>query len=144
MRHRKNTVKLGRTSAHRDALLASLVCSLVERKRIETTVPKAKAARSLAEKMVTLAKKGTLDARRRAVAVLRRPEHVAALFRDTAPAFADRQGGYTRILRMGSRWGDSAPLAVLEWVNYTPPAPKKKKEKKAAGKEPKGGGKDKK
>lgn len=134
MRHRKLTVKLGRTSAHRDALLANLVCNLITFKRIQTTVPKAKAARRLAEKMVTLGKRGTLAARRRAIARIHRPDCVKALFDAIAPAFKDRQGGYTRVLRLGRRASDSSETAILEWVNYIPQPPKKKKEKAHAGK----------
>jgi large subunit ribosomal protein L17 len=130
MRHRKKTIKLGRTSEHRSALLASLVCNLIEAKRIITTVPKAKAARSLAEKMVTLGKRGDLASRRRAISILRRPERVGALFESVAPAFKDRQGGYTRIMRLGRRSGDSSEMCILEWVNFVPQPPKKKTEKK--------------
>ena len=133
MRHRKRTVKLGRTSAHRDALLASLVCNLIIFKRIHTTLPKAKAARSLAEKMVTLGKKATLAARRRAVSKLHRPELVKALFDTVAPAFKDRAGGYTRIVRLGPQRSDNAEMAILEWVNYIPQPPKKRKKKTPAG-----------
>lgn len=132
MRHRKNTVKLGRTAAHRKALLASLVCHLIRRQRIQTTLPKAKAARSLAEKMVTLAKRGTVDARRRALAVLRQADAVGLLFTKVAPAFASRTSGYTRVLRLGRRGSDSSERALLEWVDYVPQPPKKKKEKKQA------------
>ena len=127
MRHRKKTIKLGRKSEHRDALLANLVCSLIAAKRIQTTVQKAKAARSLAEKMVTLAKKGTLDARRRAIQILRSPEQAKVLFETVAPAFKDRAGGYTRIIRLGRRASDSSEMSFLEWVNYIPQPPKKKK-----------------
>jgi large subunit ribosomal protein L17 len=127
MRHRKKTIKLGRTSEHRDALLANLVCSLIAAKRIQTTVQKAKAARSLAEKMVTLGKRGTVDARRRAVATLRNHDQAKVLFDTVAPAFKDRAGGYTRIIRLGRRASDSAEMCLLEWVNYIPQPPKKKK-----------------
>jgi large subunit ribosomal protein L17 len=134
MRHRKVTIKLGRTSAHRDALLASLVCNLITFKRIETTVPKAKAARSFAEKMVTLGKRGTLADRRRAITKLHQPDCVKVLFDTVAPAFKDRQGGYTRVLHLGRRSSDSSEMAILEWVNYIPQPPKKKKEKTPADK----------
>ncbi len=136
MRHRKKTIKLGRTSAHRDALLSSLVCNLIDAKRIVTTVKKAKAARSVAEKMVTLGKKGDLAARRRAISILRQPERVATLFTAVAPAFKDRQGGYTRIMRLGRRSSDSSEMAILEWVNFVPQPPKKKEtgEKKSTEK----------
>ena len=129
MRHRKVTIKLGRTSAHRDALLAAQVCSLIVSGRIRTTVPKAKATRSLAEKMVTLGKRGTLAARRLALQKLHSVPAVHRLFETVAPAFKERQGGYTRIVRLGQRGSDCAEIALLEWTNYTPPAPKVKKEK---------------
>jgi large subunit ribosomal protein L17 len=132
MRHRKKTVKLGRTFAHRNALLASLVCHLIRRQRIQTTLPKAKAARSLAEKMVTLAKRNSLDARRKALSVLRQSDAVGLLFTKIAPAFATRSSGYTRVLRLGRRGSDSGERALLEWVDYVPQPPKKKKEKKQA------------
>jgi large subunit ribosomal protein L17 len=131
MRHRKKTIKLGRTAAHRDALLSSLVCNLIAYKRITTTLAKAKAARSLAERMVTLGKRGTLAARRHAISTLRQKERVAALFGQIAPAFNDRAGGYTRIIHLGRRASDSSDMALLEWVNYVPSPPKKKKEDKA-------------
>lgn len=134
MRHRKKTIKLGRTSEHRDALLASLVCNLIDAKRIVTTVPKAKAARSLAEKMVTLGKRGDLSARRQAISTLRRADRVSALFSAVAPAFKDRQGGYTRIMRLGRRASDSSEMAILEWVNFVPQPPKKKEVKADAAK----------
>ena len=116
MRHRKKTVKLGRTSAHRNELLANLVCGLIEHRRIKTTVAKAKAARSLAEKMVTLGKKGTLAARRQAIATLKQEELVRVLFDDIAPSFESRSGGYTRILKLGRRMSDSSEMVLLEWV----------------------------
>ena len=116
MRHRKKTVKLGRTSAHRNELLANLVCGLIEHRRIKTTVAKAKAARSLAEKMVTLGKKGTLAARRQAIATLKQEGLVRVLFDEIAPGFENRAGGYTRILKLGRRMSDSSEMALLEWV----------------------------
>ncbi len=116
MRHRKKTVKLGRTSAHRNELLANLVCALIDNKRIKTTLPKAKAARSLAEKMVTLGKKGTLAARRQAIATLKNEKSVKELFEAVAPTFADRSGGYTRIIKLGRRISDSSEMVLLEWV----------------------------
>lgn len=130
MRHRKKTIKLGRTSEHRDALLSGLVCNLVKARRITTTLPKAKAARSLAERMVTLAKRNTLHSRRRAVSILRQVEAVDTLFTTIGPAMQDRAGGYTRILKLGKRASDSSEMAILEWVNYVPEPPKKKTEKK--------------
>ena len=116
MRHRKKTVKLGRTSAHRNELLANLVCGLIEHRRIKTTIAKAKAARSLAEKMVTLGKKGTLAARRQAIATLKQEKLVRVLFDDIAPSFESRSGGYTRTLKLGRRISDSSEMALLEWV----------------------------
>mgnify|MGYP000861753073 CR=1 FL=1 len=133
MRHRKKTIKLGRTSAHREALLSSLVCNLIKAKRITTTLQKAKAARSLAERMVTLGKRNTLDARRRATSILRQSEAVTALFSSVAPAFAERAGGYTRILKLGQRASDSSEMVLLEWVNFVPTPPKKKDVKDAKG-----------
>lgn len=117
MRHRKKTVKLGRTSAHRNELLANLVCALIENKRIKTTAPKAKAARSLAEKMVTLGKKGTLAARRQAISTLKNEKAVKELFEAVAPACADRNGGYTRIIKLGRRISDSSEMVLFEWVD---------------------------
>lgn len=117
MRHQKNTVKLGRTAAHRDALLANQVCSLIEHHRIKTTLAKAKAVRPLAEKMITLGKKGTLHARRTALAVLRQKDAVKKLFDDVAPRSAERKGGYTRIIKLGYRQSDAAAVAFIEWVD---------------------------
>src|SRR6187402_1725388 len=107
MRHQKKTVKLGRTAEHRDALLANQVCSLIEHSRIQTTLAKAKAVRPLAEKMVTLGKKGTLHARRTVLATLgnnrRQQKVVEKLFSEVAPRAASRNGGYTRIVKLGLR-----------------------------------------
>lgn len=123
MRHRKKTVKLGRSGAHRDELLANLVCALIDTKRIKTTLPKAKAARALAEKMVTLGKKGTLAARRQAISTLKQADSVKELFDSIAPAFAERPGGYTRIVKLGRRISDSSEMVILEWVDtITTPA----------------------
>ena len=116
MRHRKKTVKLGRTSAHRNELLANLVCGLIEHRRIKTTLAKAKAARVLAEKMITLGKKGTLASRRQAISCLKQERLVRVLFDDLAPGFKSRSGGYTRILKLGRRISDSSEMALLEWV----------------------------
>jgi large subunit ribosomal protein L17 len=141
MRHRKKTIKLGRTTAHRESLLANQVCSLIDAKRIKTTLPKARATRSLAEKMVTLGKQGTLAARRKALATLKNKEAVSALFATVAPAFQDRMGGYTRILKLGKRMSDSSEMALLEWVDYVAPVKKKPVEdskSKAAPAKPEG------
>lgn len=118
MRHRKKTVKLGRSQAHRDSLLANQVCSLIEHRRIKTTLAKAKATKPLAERMLTLGKKGDLHARRIAIAYLKHKDIVKKLFTEIAPAAADRKGGYTRIVKLGARLSDSAPMAYLEWVDY--------------------------
>jgi len=117
MRHRKKTVKLGRSQAHRDALLANQVCSLIEHSRIKTTLTKAKAVRPLAEKMVTLGKKASLHARRTALSVLRQKDAVKKLFDEIAPRASSRKGGYTRIIKLGYRKSDAAPLAFIEWVD---------------------------
>ena len=121
MRHRVSKIKLGRRGAHRDAMLANMVCSLIKERRIKTTISKAKAARSLAEKMVTLGKKGTLADRRKAIAKLRSPDHVKVLFDDIAPGFADRAGGYTRITKLGRRMSDASEMVILEWVEAAEP-----------------------
>ena len=123
MRHLKRTAKLGRTSEHRNAMLANLVCSLIEHKRVTTILAKAKAARSVAEKMVTLGKSGTIHDRRLAVARLHQEDAAKILFKEIAPAFKERNGGYTRIIRMNQRQGDAATRAILEWVDFTPVAP---------------------
>ena len=128
MRHRLQSSKLGRSPEHRAATIASLVCALIERKRIETTLAKAKQARSLAEKMVTVGKKVTLEARRRAISVLHREEYVAMLLKDVVPQFSGRNGGYTRILKLGRRRSDSSEMVLLEWVGIAPPERKKKPE----------------
>jgi large subunit ribosomal protein L17 len=123
MRHLKKTLKIGSTSAHRRALLANLVCSLIHHNRVRTTLAKAKAARSVADKMVTLGKRNTLHARRQAAAFLRQQSAVKKLFAEVAPRSANRNGGYTRVIRLGRRGGDAAEIALLEWVDYVVPAP---------------------
>src|SRR6516225_4548563 len=117
MRHLKRTAKLGRTGEHRNAMLANLVCSLIKHKRVTTTLAKAKAARSVAEKMVTLGKAGTIHDRRLAAARLHRDDVVKILFGDIAPAQKERRGGYTRIIRLGPRQGDAGERAILEFVD---------------------------
>jgi len=117
MRHRKKTVKLGRTTAHRDSLLANQVCSLIQHQRIKTTLAKAKAVRPLAEKLLTLGKKGDIAARRRAVGYLGQKNAVKKLFEEVAPRAASRNGGYTRIIKLGKRASDAAPMAYIEWVD---------------------------
>lgn len=108
--------KLGRTASHRRALLRNLVTSLVLHGRIETTEAKAKAVKPLADKMVTLGKRGDLSARRQAAAFLIQPEAVKRLFDDVAPKYEERNGGYTRILKTAPRRGDAASMAIVEWV----------------------------
>jgi large subunit ribosomal protein L17 len=137
MRHQKKTVKLGRTAEHRKALLANQVCSLIEHQRIKTTLAKAKAVRPLAEKMVTLGKQGSIHARRMAFAVLRQKNAVKKLFDDIAPRSAERNGGYTRIIRLGLRKSDAAKVALIEWVDAPrvveePVAEEKGKKRKGA------------
>lgn len=117
MRHQRKTVKLGRKAEHRDAMLANQVCSLIEHNRIQTTLAKAKAVRPLAEKMVTLGKKGDLHARRTALATLDNRAAVKKLFEEIAPRSKERRGGYTRIIKLGARKSDAAPLAFIEWVD---------------------------
>jgi large subunit ribosomal protein L17 len=136
MRHQKKTIKLGRTADHRNALLANQVCSLIQHQRIKTTLAKAKAVRPLAERMVTLGKKGSLHARRTALATLRQKTAVKKLFDDIAPRSAERNGGYTRIVKLGQRKSDSAPMAFIEWVDMLEVVEEKPaKEKKAKRKE---------
>ena len=117
MRHLKRTAKLGRTGTHRNAMLANLVCSLIKHRRVQTTLAKAKAARSVAEKMVTLGKSGTISDRRLAAGRLHSDEAAKILFTELAPVFKERRGGYTRIIKMNQRQGDAAELAILEWVD---------------------------
>lgn len=136
MRHQKKTVKLGRTADHRRALLANQVCALIEHQRIKTTLAKAKAVRPLAERMVTLGKNGSIHARRRALAVLRQKSIVKKLFDDIAQRSAERNGGYTRIVKLGARKSDSARMAFIEWVDAEYIVEEKpKKEKKAKRKD---------
>jgi large subunit ribosomal protein L17 len=117
MRHRRNTTKLKRTAAHRRSLLANLACSLIEHGSIRTTLAKAKALRPVAEKLIGLGKRGDLHARRQAVAFLRQKDIAKKLFEEVAPLSKDRQGGYCRITKLGARMTDSAPMAVIEWVD---------------------------
>jgi large subunit ribosomal protein L17 len=132
MRHQKKTIKLGRTAEHRKALLANQVCSLIEHQRIKTTLAKAKAVRPLAEKMVTLGKRGSIHARRNALATLRQKNAIKKLFDDIAPRSTERNGGYTRIVKLGQRKSDSAPMAFIEWVDAAPAIEEKAAEEKKA------------
>ena len=118
MRHKISARKLGRTSSHRDAMFRNMVTSLFEHERIVTTKEKAKELRPIAEKMITLAKRGDLHARRQALSYIRSKGVVEKLFTDIQEQFADRKGGYTRILQTGVRKGDNASMAIIELVGY--------------------------
>jgi large subunit ribosomal protein L17 len=120
MRHHRAGKKLGRDASHRKALYANLAGSLIEHGRIKTTVAKAKAVKPFAEQMITLGKRGDLHARRLALAELRSQDVVHVLFAEVAPRFADRPGGYTRIVKLGPRQGDAAEMVFLELVDYDP------------------------
>ena len=122
MRHHRSGKKLGRDSAHRKALYAHLTASLIEHGRIKTTETKAKAVRPIAEKMVTLGRDGSIHARRQALAYLRTQEVVHKLFSEVGPRFQGRPGGYTRVVKLGPRQGDAAPMAYLEFVDFVPDA----------------------
>jgi large subunit ribosomal protein L17 len=121
MRHQKQGRKLGRDSAHRKALYANLCGALIEHGRVKTTLAKAKEVRPMAEQLVTLGKRADLHARRQAIAALRSSVVAHILFTEIAPRFTDRPGGYTRIVKLGPRQGDAAPMAYLEFVDYMPP-----------------------
>ena len=116
MRHKVDTLKLGRSASHRNAMLANMVCSLFANGQVKTTVAKAKAARSIAEKMITLGKKGDLHHIRLAVSRLHNKTTVKLLFDEIAPKYAGRNGGYTRIIRLGQRIGDNAEVCLLQLV----------------------------
>ena len=122
MRHRKGPAKLGRTSTHRQAMLANMAAALVKHEQIVTTLPKAKALRPVVEKLITLAKKGDLSSRRLAIARLRDEAMVRKLFSTLAERYNERPGGYTRVLKAGFRYGDDAPMAVIELVDRDPEA----------------------
>jgi large subunit ribosomal protein L17 len=122
MRHARAGKKLGRDSAHRRALYANLAGALIEHGRIRTTEAKAKAVKPLAEQMITLGRRGDLAARRQAISKLRSKDVVHKLFTDVAPRFADRPGGYSRIVKLGPRQGDAADMVYLELVDYDPSA----------------------
>src|SRR5262245_65842237 len=122
MRHRRSGKKLGRDSAHRKSLYSNLAGALIEHGRIQTTEAKAKAVKPFAEKMITLGKRGDLHARRQALSELRSQDVVHRLFADVAPRFAERPGGYTRIVKLGPRQGDAADMVYLELVDYHPAA----------------------
>ena len=132
MRHQKGVAKLGKSQAHRRAMLRNMVTSLLRHERIRTTAPKAKVARRYAEQMITLGKRGGLHARRQAAAFIIDETVLKKLFDELAPKFAERQGGYTRMLRMGPRKGDGADMAILELVTQSQPRKKKGNRKTAA------------
>lgn len=124
MYHGKAGRKLGRTSSHKEAMLRNMVTSVIKHERIRTTDAKAKELRKLAEKMITLGKKGSLHARRQALAVVRDKETVGKLFGEMTERYRNRAGGYTRIVKAGYRYGDNAPVSILEFISD-----EKKKEK---------------
>jgi large subunit ribosomal protein L17 len=117
MNHRKTGRKLGRTSAHRKALFRNMVTSLFEHEQIRTTDAKAKELRGVAEKMITLGKRGTLHARRQALRTIRSKEVTSKVFGELAERYRDRPGGYTRVIKLGQRAGDAAPMAIIELVD---------------------------
>lgn len=134
MRHRLSGRKLGRTTAHREMLLRNLATSLIEKERVRTTTAKAKEIRPYIEKLITMGKAGTLAARRRALGLTTKEDAVTRLFETVAPRFSERNGGYTRIVKLGPRKGDGAEMAVIELVGSEfKPKEKKKKDK---GKKP--------
>ena len=122
MRHRMSGRKLNRTSSHRKAMFSNMVVSLLTHEQITTTLPKAKELRKIADKMITLGKRGDLHARRQAISVLRDASTVSKLFAALAERYNERPGGYTRVLKAGHRHGDCAPMAVIELVDRDPAA----------------------
>jgi large subunit ribosomal protein L17 len=136
MRHLYSGSKLGRNPAHRRATLRNLVTNLIEKERIQTTLRRAKAARPIAERMITLGKRDSLHSRRQAAAFLMTVDATKKLFSDLAPRFADRPGGYTRIVRSGWRIGDGAELAILEFIGSELKKKEKKPRRAAAEEEP--------
>jgi large subunit ribosomal protein L17 len=117
MRHGHGYRKLNRTAEHRKAMFANMSCSLIEHEQIKTTLPKAKELKRIADKLITLGKRGDLHARRLAAAQLRQDDAVKKLFETLGPRYAERQGGYTRVLKAGFRYGDMAPMAIIELVD---------------------------
>ncbi|MDH3195342.1 MAG: 50S ribosomal protein L17, partial [Hyphomicrobiales bacterium] len=117
MRHRKSGRKLNRTASHRKAMFANMAAALINHEQIKTTLPKAKELKPFVEKLVTLAKRGDLHARRIAISRVRDEAMVKKLFEAIGPRYEDRQGGYTRVLKAGFRYGDNAPVAVIEFVD---------------------------
>ena len=117
MRHAKGYRRLNRTHEHRKALLSNMAGSLIEHEQIKTTLPKAKELKRVVEKLITLGKRGDIHARRQAAAALKEDKDVAKLLQVLGPRYADRQGGYTRVLKAGFRYGDMAPMAIIELVD---------------------------
>jgi large subunit ribosomal protein L17 len=117
MRHARGYRRLNRTHEHRKALFSNMAGSLIEHEQIKTTLPKAKELRPIIEKMITLAKRGDLHARRQAASKLKQDQYVAKLFDILGPRYKDRQGGYVRVLKAGFRYGDMAPMAIIEFVD---------------------------
>jgi len=122
MRHGNGPRKLNRTAEHRKAMFANMACSLIEHEQIKTTLPKAKELKSYIEKLITLGKRGDLHARRLAASQIREDAVVAKLFETLGARYRDRQGGYTRVLKAGFRYGDMAPMAIVELVDRDPAA----------------------
>lgn len=122
MRHSNGYRKLNRTHEHRKAMFSNMAGSLIEHEQIKTTLPKAKELRPIVEKLITLAKRGDLHARRLAASQLKQDKHVARLFEILGPRFQERQGGYIRVLKAGFRYGDMAPMAIIEFVDRDPSA----------------------
>lgn len=127
MRHRVDGRHFGRTANQRKALLRGLIASLIKYERIETTLAKAKAVKEIAERLITFSKRGDLHSRRLALSYLPEKELVRKLFTEIAPRFADRNGGYVRVVKKGFRIKDSAPMVILEFVDYQKPEGQKKK-----------------
>jgi large subunit ribosomal protein L17 len=130
MRHRKSFNKLNRTASHRQATLANLATQLFTHKKIQTTTVKARAARPIAERLITFAKNGTLHARRQVLRTIRDKQVVKELFEEIAPVYVNRNGGYTRIVKLGLRQGDGAEVAYLELVDFEGVRKEKKEKKK--------------
>ena len=130
MKHQVRKKQFGRHTSHRQAMFRNMVTSLIQEERITTTLPKAKELRRLADQMVTLAKKGTLHARRNAARVVRGREAVKKLFSELGPRFSSRNGGYTRVLKLGFRHGDGAAMALIEYLGYQPKVKEKAKKEK--------------
>ena len=133
MRHRKRSGKLGRTSAHRQAMVRNLVTALFEHERVETTDAKARELRRVADRMITLGKRGDLHARRRALRVIRSKEVASKVFTNLADRYRERPGGYTRVIKLRTRVGDAAPMSIVELVDAEPASPRAKGTGKGSG-----------